>query len=142
MANEIQVSLSINATKGNGQYQNLPKTFVVDMEGTFFGPSPGALQVSISGTDINLSQFGTPGICFINNMDETYAVRGGIYDVTNDTFYPLFRVSPGGIAYFEMDRSATEESTGTGTLSGGYNSTFQLRAEGGSPNVKVEILEA
>lgn len=142
MSNEIQVSLSINAVKGNGSYQNLPKTFTADMDGSFVGPSPGGLIISVSGTDVNLDQFGTPGICFINNTDDTYAVRGGIYDPTNDTFYPLFRVRPGRFCFFELDQFALRETTGTGTQPGGYDCTFRLVAEGGTPNVKVEILEA
>jgi len=103
MANEIKVTTSLNINNGNQQFRNTPTSFSADMTGTK-GPSPGAVEVSPSGTDIDLSEIDTLGFCQLQNLDATNYVTYGIYSPDSLDFYPLGELLAGEVAVFRLSR--------------------------------------
>lgn len=122
-------------------YQSQPTTFTVDVSGTK-GPSPGAIQVTIAGTDVDFSQLTTPGLCRIMNLDPTNYVEYGIRDVASRKFYPLGEILPGETYVLRLSRNIQEEyypSTGTGTT--GDIDKFHIKANKAACNILVEAFE-
>lgn len=92
MANEITITGQLRIVKDSFYYQSLPPgQFSADLTGKR-GPYPGAVQISTSGTNIDLSGFTTPGFVEFKNLDPTNYVIIGAYNGT--TFYELFELLP------------------------------------------------
>lgn len=145
MANEARVTSGLQVLKTNGvsrliDYQARPTSFAATVTGTK-GPGPGSVQVSVSGTDIDFSQFVQPGLCRIQNQDATNYVTIGIYEPDTKYFYPFAELLPGESYVWRWARFVNEELSGTGTVTGFYNSRIRIKANTASCNVLVETFE-
>lgn len=119
MAGEARVVSSLSIRKASGSivlidYQSRPGAFTADVDGTK-GPSPGSILISVNGTNIDLSQLGTPGLCRFHNQSASYSVRVGRWDDQVNRFYPFILLKPGESYVVRLDPSVEEEFTGTGT---------------------------
>lgn len=138
MANEARINSSLQIKTGNLDYQSRPTAFQATVTGAK-GPTPGAIAVSTAGTDVDLSELSTPGLCFITNIDSTNYVTYGIWD--GATFYPLGELLPGECYVLRLSRSLTQEyGTGTGTTGTNIN-RLRLKANGATANIRVEAFE-
>lgn len=141
MANELVITAGLTANKGNLHYASQNNGFQADMSGTK-GPSPGAISVSIEGTDVEFSQLTDPGWCRMINLDSTNYVEFGIWDPENSKFFPIGILRPGKVALFEISPNLQEEfNTGTGTT-GANTNRLRLRANGAPCNVIVDAFES
>ena len=91
----------------------------------------------------------TPGLVWLQNLDESYWVDWGIWNPAQLEFYPLGRLLPGEVAVFRFSTDLTEEYTspGTGTGTGAAGSSqFRMKAQWGAGtagvNVRVDAFEA
>ncbi len=143
MANEIRVNSNLSINKGSLRYSSLIRSFTADMEGQK-GPTPGAFDVSVSGTDVDLSQFTTPGIAELANLSEDYHVEFGIYEPATGSFYPLGELLPGESYVFRFSRNVKEQFDGTVTGTGTWaeNNTVRFKSYGGTATVYVGAFEA
>lgn len=113
MANEANIRTSLQIRKGNVVYQSQPTGFAADITGTAKGPTPGAISVAVTGTNVDLSQLTTPGLCRIQNLDETNYITVGIYDGVS--FFPLMELLPDESFVIRLFRFIGDEYVGTGT---------------------------
>jgi hypothetical protein len=107
------------------------------------GPSPGAITVSDTGTDVDFSELTLPGLCRIKNLDEDEIVTYGIWD--GAVMFALGEVLPGEAYVIRLSRFLGEELTGSGTASGGSGNTLRFMSEEGndaSVNVFVGAFDA
>jgi hypothetical protein len=121
-------------------YRHGGGSFAADVSGSI-GPTPGSFTVSTSGTDVDLSKLTTPGLCRLVNMDASNYVVYGPYDPDTDMFYPIGEILPGEGYVLRLHRFFLRESTGTGTMLGGYNAVLRMRAHTASVVVSVEAFE-
>jgi hypothetical protein len=147
MSNEATIRSSLIILKDDGsgttllQYAGQPTAFQADVTGTF-GPTPGAFAASTAGTDVDLTELTTPGLCRIMNQDDTNYVTVGMWDPEGSTFYPMMELLPGETYVFRLSRSIEEEySTGTGTT-GANTNRLRIKADTAACNVLVEAFEA
>lgn len=132
MAREFNVQASLTVNSGKVKFRNKSSSFSADQGDiapsapTPMGPSPGAVNVSASGTDIDLSQFDTPGFCFIENQHPTVSFEYGVYDPETLVFYPFGELKPGEGVPFRFSRNFGQEYSGTGTTA----ATNRLRCKG------------
>lgn len=124
MVDEARFNIGVQITKGHIQYRSLPTTFTADVDGTA-GPTPGYVLVATSGTDIDLSGLGTPGICVLHNIDPTNYVEYGVGD--GSSTYELGEIQPGEIYVLRLARSLT---------------TLRMQANTAPVRVVVEAFEA
>lgn len=145
MANEARVVNTLQIKNLSLNWRTPAGGFSADVSGTF-GPSPGAVVVSASGTDIDFSKLTTPGLCEITNLEDpdtvTSFVTLGVYDPSNDAFTPVDEIHPGETWTRRWSRFVGRESTGTGTGPGAYNNTIQLRSSSGTSRVAVSTFDA
>lgn len=139
MANELRIGVSVNLIKGNTRYTPQFPQFAITVseEG---GPTPGQLNVPITGVDVSFTIVGTPGFCVMRNLDSTNYVEVGIHD--GSIFHPLCELPPGGTPwpfYLSRNIGVEEDVPGTGT-SAVVNTVF-LRAVGGTCKVVVEAFK-
>lgn len=139
MANEATISSGLNIRKGNLNYQSQPMSFRANVSGTK-GPTPGALEVTTSGTNVDFSELTTPALCRIMNLSATYLVEWGIHD--GSLFHPVGEVLPGETYVIRLSRNLGEEEDVPGTGTSAVVNAFFLRAVGGTVNVVVEAFEA
>ncbi len=142
MSQEVTIRTSLQVNNGNLQYQSRPTGFVGDQTGVK-GPCPGAMSVSVVGTDVDFSQLVTPAYCRIMNLDPTSYIEYGIMDHATHTFYPLGEVLPGESYVLRLSRNLhLDYGTGPGTSAAGSTTKLRLRA---SPqpitNALVEAFE-
>lgn len=147
MSDEAKLIMSVQIDRTSGgtlHYRSYPNDFTMDVAGSK-GPTPGAIEVSIYGTDVDLSELTTPGIVRISNQDDTNFVTWGIADPDTDKFYPVGEIGPGKFWQFQFSRYLGGEyaasGTGTGT-SGASNNTFRIIADTAPCTVLVEAFEA
>ncbi len=145
MANEVTIRSSLTVRKLSGstvllQYQSQPSAYLADMDGTF-GPSPGALQVDNDGTDVDLSQFTTPGFCYIQNLSDEGYIEYGIYDPELDIFYPIGECLPGEGYVFRFSRNILEQYGPTGTGTTAATNRFRVKGVDGATAVLVAAFE-
>lgn len=140
MANEATVQTRLRIKNGNLDYQSQPGSFTADVAGAK-GPTPGAITVSTDGTDIDLGELDTPGLCRVLNLDDTNFVEFGRWDNTTEVFYPLIKVLPGEGYVFRLSSMIEEEYAGTGTGTTANVSTFRAKADTAACNVLVEAFE-
>lgn len=141
MANEATVRAALSIRVGNIDYQSRPSTFLADVaEGT--GPTPGEISVGVNGTDVDLTAVTTPGLCFLQNRDDTNYVDYGVYDPESAKFYPLGRLLAGECFVLRLSpRIESEYGTGTGTT-GPTTNTLRMQANGAACRVLVEVFGA
>jgi hypothetical protein len=144
MADEATIRTSLQINKPPYlDYQSRPTDFKADVTGTK-GPTPGAITVSILGTDVDLSQLTTPGLCRIQNQDDVNFVEYGIRENTTGKFYPLGELLPGETYVLRLSRwlglEETSPGTGTGTAIGADNK-LHFRADTAACNVLIEAFE-
>lgn len=140
MADEATIRASLQIDSGNLSYSSKPTAFQADVAGSK-GPVPGAITVSVDGTDVDLSELTTPGLCRIMNLDDTNYVTVGIYDTSATEFYPLLELLPGETFVFRLSRvvGLEVEAPGTGTYAGA--TSMRVRANTAPCNVLVEAFE-
>lgn len=141
MASEAQITTGLTIQKDNLFYISQPTSYSADVA-TGKGPTPGAISVSILGTDVDLSQLVQPGLCRIQNLDETNWVEYGIWDEDNSQFFPLGELLPGEQSVLRLARNLAEEfgeaNTGTG---GAGNNKLRFRANTATCFVIVDAFE-
>jgi len=143
MANEITVTGQLVISSGQIDYASRPTSFRADMDGAK-GPSPGAVSVGAMGTQIDLSELAHPGMCRMQNLDDTYTIHVGIYDSDSDRFFPMIELKPGENYIFRLSsylsRDLSTGTSGTGTL--GAANQLWARCDGGVADLLVEAFES
>lgn len=143
MGNEGTIRSSLAIKQGKTDYSSQPTSFRVDVsEGS--GPTPGAITVSIAGTDVDLSELATPGLCRIQNLDASNYVTYGIVDPETEKFYPLGELLAGESYVFRLARDIQEEyGTGAGTgTTGPDTNRLRIKAHTAACVVLVEAFGA
>jgi hypothetical protein len=142
VANEARITLSLIIRKTSGgslAYQPPAASFTADVNGNK-GPTPGALTVTTTGVNVDLSGLTYKGFCRVSNIEDTTAttyVVLGPYDGTN--YVPMVEIGPGEVYVYKLYRYLGAEFTGTGTNSD--SNTLRLMSVGGSSNVVFEAFE-
>lgn len=145
MADEARVTSSLYIRKGTDpvqlEYQSRPSAFTADVAGTK-GPVPGAIEVTLAGVDVDLSELTTPGLCRIANQDDANTFEYGVWDPEGNTFFPLGEVGPGESYVIKLSRLLQWElGTGIGT-SGPETNRLRLKSfTDVSINALVEAFE-
>lgn len=147
MANEARIQSGLQIQKRNTagdvivlDYMARPAGFTATVTGTK-GPTPGAITCTTAGTDVDLSELTTPGLCRIMNQDPTNYVEIGIWEPTGSIFYPLMELLPGESFVFRLSRNVLEQYSGTGTGTTGPTNTLRIKANGASCVVLFEAFE-
>ena len=139
MADEASIRSSLQIIKGNLQYRSYPTNFTADVSGTK-GPSPGAIAVATSGTDVDLSEIASPGFCRVTNMDAANTIVMGIWD--GSAFHAFKDLLPGEHYVLRLSQFLGEQfETGTGTATTGTGDTLRLKAVTASCVALVEVFE-
>jgi len=144
VANEATLRISLKYRKGNVDYQSGggSTSYNANVDGTAFGPTPGAITVSNLGTVINLSALNSPGLVHIKSLDTVGYIEIGIYDAERGVYFPILELLPGEYYVLRLSRNFGEElGTGTGTT----EATNQLWAKvfgGGEGGLLVEAFQA
>lgn len=119
MANEISVRASLSIRAGSLDYASRPSSFRADLvSATPKGPTPGAITVAVTHTIIDLSELGTPGMAWLQNLDETNAVLVGVCVGLAGDFVPVVEILPGECYPLRLSRflgQALDAGTGSGT---------------------------
>lgn len=142
MPNEASIRTSLQILKGKLDYQSRPTTFTTNIDAANpSGPSPGAITISVLGTDVDLSELNNPSLCRIQNLDATNFLEYGIWDPESSTFYPLGECLKGESYVLRLSRNIQEEfGTGTGTT-GADTNRLRLKADTASVEALVECFE-
>lgn len=140
MANEATIQSGLQINSGNLRHRSPRSSFRADVSGAK-GPVPGAITISTSGTNIDLSQLTSPGLCQITNLDSTNFVTWGVWDATGFRFLPLGEILPGEWYVIRLSRHLSDEFTQTGTGTAGDTNALRLMADTAACNVKVEAFE-
>jgi len=134
MANEATIQSSLILTKTSSSvrvldYSSRPQSYSATVTGSK-GPSPGAVDISTSGTSIDLSELDWPSLCRFMNQDATNRVEVGVYNGV-DTFFPFLELLPGEFAVVRLSRYLQGPGTaGTYELRGtAYGATVSLLVE-------------
>lgn len=146
MANEGRISATLAIRKlsadGSKVLMDFRRTasFAVTVSGTK-GPVPGSFSVGIGGKIVNLEELGTPGLCWLTNMDATNYVTLGIWDPGIDVYYPMLEIGPGESYPVKLYRHIQEEFTQTGTGTTGPGNYLFAKAVGGTVVINVEACD-
>ncbi len=106
------------------------------------GPAPGAMTVSVAGTDVDFSELTIPSLCRLSNQDATNFFTAGIWDPEGSKFYPMLQIKPGESIVIPLSPDLQEElGTGTGTT-GADTNRLRLKADTASVNALVEAFDA
>lgn len=140
MANEARLQVSLQIRNGTQNYQSRPSAFAADVSSPG-GPSPGQITATEEGTDVDLSELTTPGLCRIMNLDATNYVEYGIREPATLSFYPLGELLPGESFVLRLSRNLGEEYVGTGTGTSASTNFLHFKANGDSCRVLVEAFE-
>lgn len=135
MADEATIFAGLQINKTPLFYITQPQAFKADVAG-IVGPVPGSVLVTTEGVDIDFTPLVQPGLCLIQNLDDTNFVTYGIWDGVS--FYPLGELLPGEQFPLRLSRVLGEEyGTGTGT-SGAAINTLRFKAD--TDDVYVNVL--
>lgn len=138
--NEATIRTSLSINKAPLSYRSDPQQFRADVAGTN-GPTPGSLQVTPTGTAVNLSQLDVPGLCVIRNLSTEDTLVYGISD--GSEFYPLGDLLPGELYVLRLSQflgSSFSLGPGTGTADTGTYSLY-LKSLLGEMTASVEAFE-
>ncbi len=139
MADEAQVRCSLQIIEGNLKYISQPTTYLADVAVGARGPTPGLISATLLGTDVDLSELTTPGLCRIQNLDSTNFVEVGIWDGVS--FFPLIDILAGKFTVVTLAAALGEEfGTGTGTITADIN-TMRIKADTAACDVIVEAFD-
>jgi len=140
---DVTITASMYIKKEKLEYQSKPTAFTGSIATSNpKGPVPGAIQVTLEGVSIDLSELTTPGYCRIINLDDTNFLEYGIWDPEGATFYPLGEVLAGESYPLRLSRNLQQEyGTGTGTT-GANTNRLRLKADTAALNASVEAFEA
>lgn len=138
MSREATVYAGLAITAGNLRYRTPATSFRADVAGAK-GPSPGAITVSATGTDVDFSELTSPSLCYIKNLDEASYVDIGPRDPDSGVFHPFLKLLPGESVALRLAHNLGSESTGTGSGTG--NATFRMRAYPSAAVVSVEAFD-
>lgn len=146
MANEAQVRSQLTIQKRSGSlslidYRSGPATFVATVSGTK-GPVPGAFRATEDGTDVDLSELDSPGLCRVMNLDADNPVTLGRWDNDAERFYPVMKLLPGESFVIRLADDVADEYSGTGTGTTAASTTLRVKAHNAACNVLVEAFEA
>lgn len=143
MSNEIRIqsSLQVKATASNLVYQSQPTAFNINMSGSK-GPTPGAINATMAGTVVNLSQLDTlGGVCRIMNLDLEAKITIGIWNPSIGKFHPLMDVLAGESYVVRLSSElGAEYGTGTGSV-GDASDQLMVKAWTEPCNVLVEAFD-
>ncbi len=144
MANEIRVNCSLTLRNAFQQFSNNPSSYIADMDG-LAGPTPGGLLASKYGTVIDFSKLNHyGGVCVITNVDPTYTLLYGVYDLdgtVGDALLP-FMLLPGEMVILRLSNVfGSEIGTGSGTASLGSGIGLIVKGEHGACQCKVEAFD-
>lgn len=138
MAKEASVvgNLTITRRLDDGTMRSfnnlLPGAFTATVVGRK-GPSPGTVHISVTGTDINLSELDDPSLCAMYNPGD-YPIDVGIYDPQRGRFYPMIRLLAGEGYPMRFSPYLLGElgpgTGGTGTI-GADTNTLRAISQGG-----------
>lgn len=108
MTNEISVQSGFTIIKKSGAITQInhtpqPSSFRADVTGAK-GPTPGAIDVTTAGVEVDLTELSTPGFCRLMNQDDTNYVRYGILDIDGATFHELGELGPGESYVLKLSR--------------------------------------
>ena len=137
------LQISKDDTSGKVSYFSSPTSFQADVTGAK-GPAVGALDVSVYGTEVNLSELTTPGFARFYNQDPTNYVTYGIRDPETDVFYPLGEILPGESYVLRLSRGVGQVWVGTGTgtgTSGLSDNKLTFYADTAACHVLIEVFE-
>jgi len=141
MSDEATRRSSLSYKKGNVDWREHPTSFTFDVSGTAKGPVPGAVQATVAGVNIDLTELSTPGACRIMNLDDTNHVAYGIWDATDSIFFGLGELLPGEWVDLRLWRYLGQE-TGTGTGTIGSGNSLRLKADTAACECYVGAFEA
>lgn len=141
MANEATIRVSLTIKKGRLSYQSNPTAFTATLSGTK-GPTPGAIEVSVYGTEITFSELTQIGYCVMQNLDEDNFVQWGLWEPATAVFYPVGELGPGELCLFKFSRYFKQEYTNTGTGTTAPENSFMLKADTANCNCVVTAFEA
>lgn len=141
MANEATIQTSLQIVKGSKQYRSIPSSFRADVSGSG-GPTPGAILVSTAGTDVDLTQLTSPGLCRIQNTDAGNYVEVGVWNPDQSEFYPLMRILPGESYVLRLSPQINKEYSGVGTGTTAEHNTLRIKAANQPCVVIVEAFDS
>lgn len=148
MANEITVQsgLSIRNPATFLNYRSPVTGFVATITGNK-GPTPGAVTVTTTGGDVDLSGLTQPGMCCFTNIGRltgtaltTDYVQVGIHDGT--LFHSFIELFPGESYVVRLSRDFGEENTVPGTGTSATINTLYAKAFGASQVLQVDAFES
>lgn len=141
MANEARVNSGLQITLGELQYRSNPTAFLADVSGSG-GPTPGTITVTNAGTDVDLSEITTPGLCRIQNLSSDYEVEVGVWNADQSEFYPLLALLPGETFVMRLSASLNQEYESTGTGTSAELNTLRIKVlTGETAKVLVEAFD-
>ena len=141
MSNEATRTSRLRYKKGKVNWVESLSSFTFDVSGTAKGPVPGAVEATVAGVSVDLSELSTPGACRLHNLDSTNFVTYGIWDATDGIFFPLGELLAGEFHDIRLSRYLSEEM-GTGTGTSGSGNTLYLKADTAACQVYVGAFEA
>lgn len=139
MANEFTVSGILQLRRGSQTYSSQPGSYRSD-QSSQGGPSPGSINVPTTGTDVSFAQLTRPGLCRIQNLNDTNRVEWGVHDGL--LFHPVGELLPGEFVILRLSRNLGEEEDVPGTGTTAVVNTFFLRANVAACKVLVEAFES
>lgn len=105
MANEINVSLSLSASKGSIEVTRRSGNLLRDMSGDAYGANVQSIPTTAGGTALaTFAAVGTPGLTWFRNLDSTNYVDIGVED--SGTFYPFVKLKAGDCALLRLGTAA------------------------------------
>lgn len=148
MGNEATITVGLVINKTGLQVLPFSLSFQADVIGTK-GPSPGSIEVSVTGTNVSFAALAVPGWGFIYHQGRADGVEAttdnyvdyGSWDGTASLFRPLFRLYPGQAVPVQFSPDLGEELPGTGTL-GTEDNPLRFRAHGAACNILIAAFEA
>lgn len=141
MADEAIVRISLTMKSGYQDYRNNPTSFNADVANPA-GPTPGYITASTAGTDVDLSELANPGLCVIQNVDDTNYVHWGIWDPENALFFPIGKLLPGEMSIIRLADNFGVEYQGTGPGTGPHTNRLRIKANTAACGVKVEAFDS
>ena len=138
MSNEAQVRVSLQVRKGELDYQSRPTAFNADVS-SGLGPSPGLVMATTSVVNVAFTGLTTPGLCWLQNLDEANHVEWGVHD--GSLFHPVGELLPGECFPIRLSRNLGVEEDVPGTGTSGVVNSFAVRGVGGTCAVRVEAFE-
>jgi hypothetical protein len=141
MANEITVQTSLSVSKGNNKFSK-SRRFQADVDAAVAkGPVPGAISVSVEGTDIDLTELQDPAWGVIENIGATYPILVGKWDPEALIFHDFCYLEPGQSFPLCLPPGFGGEYVGTGTGTTAATGSLRIKGVGGPGVALAEFFE-